>query len=285
MPKKQDCKKHDFSRYDALSTEELTEILRLDSETPEGNGLDIDTLLYITGVLAEREKPEITGKTAQEGWNAFRQNYLDYDEMCPAVVDEEKPVKSQKTWLHRIIAAAAALVLVFSIPLTVRALSWEEFYTAVVQWAKETFSFVVGDLWDVDGPNAENTRQYTSLQHALDEMDVPSDMVPTWIPEGYVLNKVEVDETPIQRNYIALYVKDEKLFNITIRYLIESDPQRIEANEDIVETFVVNGNKYFIMHNNERTKAVWTTDLYEYSISGELTIEEIKKMIESISEG
>ena len=283
MPENQDRKQSDFSQYDALSTEELSEILRLDSETPEGNGLDIDTLLYITGVLAERKNNSNTGKTAQEAWKSFQQNYLDSEETV--VTEEKTPVKAKNPWIRRMIAAAAVLVLLVSVPLTAKALDWEDICTAVVQWAKETFSFVIGGQRDVEGPNAENTRQYQSLQDALEQAGLPFDMVPTWIPEGYVLDRIDIDRTPVCRNYTALYVKGEQIYNICVLLHVKSNPQKMEANENIIDTIPTDNNVYYIVSNNDKIKAVWMQDSFECSISGDLTVDEIKEMINSIPEG
>ena len=110
MPQNNDRKNNDYSRYDALSTEELSEMLRLDSEAPEGNGLDIDTLLYITGVLAEREKPDHTGKTAQQAWIAFQENYMPSERELREVASDTKTSKTRKPWIRCAIAAAAILL-------------------------------------------------------------------------------------------------------------------------------------------------------------------------------
>ena len=265
MPQNQDCNQRDFSRYDALSTEELSEILRLDSETPEGNGLDIDTLLYVTGVLAERKKNTNTGKTAQEAWKSFQQNYLDSKETYPAVAEEKKPVKTKNPWVRRVAAAAAVLALLISVPLSAKALNWEDICNTIVKWAKETFSFVTGDF---DGPEVRDNREFDSLQEALEFAKLPTDMIPTWIPEGYVFVRVNIDKTPIQQNYVALYKKDEQTVNVSVRFLIETDPQKLEGNE-----------------NNERISAMWKKDFYECYITGDLTVDEIKQMINSIPEG
>ena len=37
----------DYSKYDGMSTESLEELLRLDAELPDGEGSDIDEILYI----------------------------------------------------------------------------------------------------------------------------------------------------------------------------------------------------------------------------------------------
>lgn len=49
----------DYSKYDRMSTESLEELLRLDAELPDGEGPDIDEILYISEVIAKREKEQI----------------------------------------------------------------------------------------------------------------------------------------------------------------------------------------------------------------------------------
>lgn len=284
MPQNNDRKERDFSRYDALSTEELFEILRLDSEAPEGNGLDIDTLLYITGVLAERKKTTDTGKTAQEAWSSFQQNYMESEDSCPAVTEEKKPAKTGKPWIRRMIAAILVVVLLVCVPLSVKALDWEKIWKTVANWAQETFSFVREDQPESDEPAAKGITD-TSLQETLTEMGVPSDIVPTWIPDGYVFDKVEVDECPVQRSYIALYKSDDKLINISVQVYTDSDPQKMEVDYNVVEIYSKAGVEHYIISNTGRFRAVWIYDSYECSISGDVTIDEIKLMIDSIPKG
>ena len=51
MPKKNDRTKQDYSKYAAMTSEELARLLRLDSEAPEGNELDIDTFLQAIHII------------------------------------------------------------------------------------------------------------------------------------------------------------------------------------------------------------------------------------------
>ena len=39
----------DFSKFDEMSTEELNEILRQDSQLPDGEDSDTDAILYLWG--------------------------------------------------------------------------------------------------------------------------------------------------------------------------------------------------------------------------------------------
>ena len=67
MSENQNRRVGNLSKYDAMTTEELEEILRLDAEAPQEQESDIEMILYIMEVLAKRKRNNgHTGKTAQE---------------------------------------------------------------------------------------------------------------------------------------------------------------------------------------------------------------------------
>ena len=70
----------DFSYFDKLSTEELREIIRQDSLLDENEDSDIDAILYITEVIANREKEENERnvKDVEAAWKSFKENYYPY---------------------------------------------------------------------------------------------------------------------------------------------------------------------------------------------------------------
>lgn len=282
MPENNNRDVQDFSKYDAMTTEELAQILRLDSEAPEGNGLDIDTLLYITGVLAERNQN--TGKTAQEAWISFQQNYLDSEDEPFASGGESKTKKARKPWSPRAIAAAAALVLIVVIPLSANAWSFKKLISGMATWFEESF-FFAGKDQEVEEPTPDSEKEYTSLQQALEATDQQSDMIPTLITDGYIVDDIIIEENPIQRNYVALYTNGENYLRICVRSYENSDPEKIEINEDLIEIYNTSGNEYYIFSNNKRNSAIWLQDNYECCISGEVTVEELKQMIDSIPKG
>lgn len=56
MPDNQHCKDEKFAMNDAMSTEELQQLLREDASKPVGEESDTDSLFYIMEVLAKRRK-------------------------------------------------------------------------------------------------------------------------------------------------------------------------------------------------------------------------------------
>ncbi len=276
----------DFSKYNTMSTEELEELLRLDSEAPDGQESDTELLLYVMEVLSYREKANNTGKTAQESWESFQQHYLPTEEECLEHTSKTNvPTKSVRSWLPRLIAAAAVVALLVCIPVAASAFGWKDIWNAVAQWAKETFSFVSEDQPGVSEPATEDTLGFKSLQQALTETKNRSDIVPTTIPERYKLEQVIVDESPMRSVYMAHYKNGEASLTITVRSYLDSDPENVEVNEDLLEIYEAFGVEHYIFDNYEQLRAVWITDSYECYISGELTIEEIKMMIDSIGKG
>lgn len=283
MPKNKNRSVGDFSRYDAMSSEELAQLLRLDSEEPEAEGLDDDALLYITGILAEREKPNRTGKTAQEAWASFQQNYLYEEEEPVASHQEYKAQKRSKPWVRRAIAAAVVAILAVCIPVTAKALKWEKIINVVAKWTAGTFYFAQEEPTEpLKASDDEQMRQFTSLQQALAQTGRKSDIVPTWIPDGFVVERVEVDVHPEKRNYMAHYANGEQTLVICVYTYFADGSQRMEISENVMEIYLSGGKEYYITTNNQKIKAIWMRDSYECFISGDVSIDEMKRMIDSI---
>lgn len=274
----------DFEKYDSMTTEALEEILRLDSEARDGQESDTERLLYIMEVLANRKNTNSTGKTAQKAWESFQQDYLSQEEECLTYAPEEA-AKPRRPWLRRMAAVAAAVVLIICLSATASAFGWGDIWKAVATWAKETFSFVSGDHTEGSEPSPDNIKEYTSLQQALMATNITPDFIPTWIPEGYVLDRILVDENPMQRVYIAFYENGGVSLKITVRSYLEEDKELVEINDTLLEIYEVSGKEYHIFENMGQLRALWSKDSYECYISGELTIEEIKMMIDSIGKG
>lgn len=275
----------DYSKYDSMTTEELEEILRLDVSAPEGDETDTELLLYVMGVLANRRKNNGTGKTALEAWKSFQKNYLSEEEEYSEDILEYHSRQITLLWLRRMVAAVAVIVLLVAIPVTAKALEWEDIWEVIARWAKETFSFVSSDDAEYSEPAKDDNLEYSSLQDMLERNNIPHDMIPTWIPEGYVLEKIEIDVTPLQEVYRALYLDDKKELTIRVRSYLQGDPEKAEINEELLEVYEVADVQYYIFSNVNQIRAVWIMESYQCNISGDLSIEEIKLMIDSIGKG
>ena len=275
----------DFSQYDTMETEELEQILRLDAEAPEGAESDTELLLYVMEVLASRRNnSNITGNTAQQAWESFQKHYMPED--CLEVESKKELQRIATPWMRRMIAAAAVVALVIAIPITAKAFGFEDIWNVIAHWAKETFSFVNADHPNNKcEPNPDDDNEYASLQELIEKNNCDSSLVPTWVPEGFILEKVEKDITPVQKVFRAFYRKDDKALKIRIQIYLDSDPGKIEVNEELIEVYRSNNIEYYLMTNHNQIQAIWRFDSYEFYIAGDISVNEIKQMIDSIEKG
>jgi len=283
MSENQNRRIDDMSKYDAMTTEELGEILRLDAEAPEEQESDTEDILYIMEVLTERKRKNgHTGKTALEAYESFKQYYLpetDKLEDSPKTDEKQKTKKKHLRWLRTLSATAAVLAIVILGTMTAKAFG-VDIWEAVVKWTQETFHF--GE-WG--SSNTGNNLPYTSLQEALGEGNVPTSLVPTWFPDGYELIDITVERSPIQKTYLAKYTQGERSLIITVKDYLDSFPSYVEQSEGLIEEYEVSGVIYYLFSNYDNVKAVWIVDSCECYISGNVTIEELKLMIDSIEKG
>ena len=277
----------DYTKYDSMPTDKLEEILRLDAQSSEGVAPDGELILYVMEVLAKRKETSKTpGITAQTAWESFNKHYLPTEEERIIEDAQEKPTgKAPRHLLRRAVAVAAVLVILVGVPLTAGAFGWRDIWNAVAKWAKETISFVTGADTQVDEPVEEDVRQYTSLQDLLAQTDQEYDFVPTWIPEEYTLRTINMDENPMRKSYYAVYTSGERIIRISVQSYMDADPEKVEINGELLETYEASGVEYYILQNNQQLYAAWIKGSYECNISGDLTVEEIKMMIDSIGKG
>ncbi|MBR2311027.1 MAG: DUF4367 domain-containing protein [Oscillospiraceae bacterium] len=271
----------DYTKYEAMTTEELEEILRLDAEMPQGQESDTDTILYIMEVLAERKRNSShTGKTALEAYESFKSNYM--PETDNDTVPEKMPAKTRgraPCWIRSLTAAAIALVILIAGTVTADAMGFD-IWKAVVQWTQETFHF------GKEGNSEENdSLSYKSLQEALEKGNAPTWLIPTYIPEEFELINVKVEQTPAKKVYRGQYANGEKSLKITVQDFLDKDPVYVEQSEGLVEEYNYFGTTYYLFENNGQVRAAWTVDSYECYITGDVTIDDLKMMINSIERG
>ena len=271
----------DLSKYDVMTTEELEEILRLDAQAPEKQESDTEMILYVMEVLAARKRNNgHTGKTAREAYESFKHNYL--PEVDNIETTSEVSTKTRiafPRWLRSLTATAAVLAILLVGSVTAQAFGIDIWGT-VVKWTQETFHF--GE-WG--NSNANNELPYSSLQEALEKGNVSLLLAPTWIPNGYEMTEIITERSPLRIAYNAVYSNGEQNLRITVQEHLDKIPVYVEQSDGLVEEYEASGIIYYLFENNERTQAVWIVDSYECRITGELTIEELELMIDSIEKG
>ena len=112
-----------------------------------------------------------------------------------------------------------------------------------------------------------------------------SSIVPTWIPEGFELAQIEKDSSPILEIYTVLYLDGDKELRIQVKTHLSTDIQNSEIENEPVEIYFHEGIDYYIFGNVDQLFVTWMVESYECFISGDVSIDEVKMMIDSIRKG
>ena len=273
----------DFSHLDKLSTEELQEILRQDSLLDDDSS-DIDTILYITDLLAKRSDSSNNSKDVEAAWKSFKENYYPYisdpEPLYSFDSPEDKVVKAKPRHLSRAMrtlsVAAVLAVVIISGSLTASAFGYN-LWGAVAEWTRDTFGFT---------QSSQNNGIYPfeNLRDALAAYDIDEPIVPQWIPDGYREDTVQAAETPDSKIISSSCKSASGEIKIEVKafYNYDSKHRVYEILEDGVEKYSSNGIDFYIMKNDEFTRVSWADGNNECSIICSLKPKEIYRMVDSI---
>ena len=264
-----------------MSTEQLKEIIRLDSQGVEE--YPTEDMFYILDLLGQREEETGEGHVdVDAAWSRFQRDYL----------GTQAPVHTQKVpWWQRLPrglgATAAALVLVVVGLFTAQAAGWD-LLGGLPQWNDEIFTF--GNLEpenpvDVEEPENIDTvspdqqqeseaimpevLEYDTLQEALDACGITEVKAPTWLPEGCQFQTVEQICNPDGTSYelYATYKYQESLLAINV-IPIGLDSAGIEKVEKTVDITEMHGQTVYIIKNINNFTIAWKTQSYEFYLFG-----------------
>lgn len=308
----------DYSKYDRMSTESLEELLRLDAELPDGEGPDIDEILYISEVIAKREKEHPTGRYPEidvdAAWENFQTKYLPYmtDGRSLYDFDDEEPshIESKtagtdspsppgrkrislrgRRRLSRVVSFAAVIAVLLGLMTATAYAMGYDLWGVIAQWTKDTFTFVSASRAnDSNSPSegaAISDGEYADLQAALDVYGITEQLAPNWIPDGFNLDEVVVNEnsSPDYVVFNTCYKADTKSIIVQIKMHQNKDNISFttwQKDDMEVETVKIADCIFYTMQNAGRECAIWTNGPFECTINGNISSEELLKIIESI---
>ena len=122
-----------------------------------------------------------------------------------------------------------------------------------------------------------------ALDQALVEHDVRVAM-PKWIPEGFELADITVDDAYEIVDIGARYEKGEDVIVFSIIQVQEGGmiDAFYEMNEESLRTETVGNLEVHFFSNNARNGAAWHEDEYLAYFSGDISEQEVEKMVQSI---
>ena len=281
------------------STEELEELLAASFPMEDGAETDEAYIMTIMEVIREREEKEADKEKRQAEVDAAWRDFQEYraerdrekaeaDGMADASGKfpgepsrpQEKVHTAKKPGrvLRSCAAAAAVIVLLCG---TAYAFGWNIFQ-ALADWTAETFQFLTGAE-----PEMADHGVFENLYKMFrTETDVP--VVPRWAPEG--TEEVEQPRTSVRSDktrIVGEYLIEDREFTVRITIynaIPESYDTIYQKNDGSAHPYEAGGITHYIVENVDNVSAMWTNGYIEGHIQGNICIEDLQLMIDSIYE-
>lgn len=143
----------------------------------------------------------------------------------------------------------------------------------------ETISYRITPSGDMVLPPDQDSR-YQSLQEALicNNVDVK---LPKWIPSDFSLSSVNVFAADGALIFVAVYTAEDKRFQIDITPYSNERVVTFEKEQG-GEGYETHGQSYTLVSNIDNFTAYWLDGYYYILLSGQLTEDEVRHMIDSI---
>lgn len=295
MSKHENWNELDRAGMERMSTDSLKNLLLEDFHSPERGESDMSDLYSAAQVLAERTPcPQ---DSIDKAWERFRENYLPFaavlseDGGAPSSDDAQgRRHSTLRRWTVRAALAAAVLcVLLLSIS-TAGAANGRDWLSFLALWTDEEIWLAPGQISPAGEEEIhipEEPREYSSLQEALEDCGLTRPIVPQWMPEGYVLEELIVDDV-VQSELLfhACYTRSENSLVIMVCVYLDCEGSHGNYQKDAGKPipYEAGGITHLLSTNAGRPIAVWANGPAECAFCGDVTMEELKQMIDSIYE-
>lgn len=246
----------------------------------------------IDAYLTELEKREqiVPDFDSDTSLATFREKHTRlFDQTSPVQISTTEKPAHHRRWRASLVAAIIVVMMLCSM-ITAQAFGFDVF-GAIARWTAETFHFSTFTQSDENQQNvtASTEGEFSTLQEALDAYGVALPVAIQWYPEGFEVKEITVTPQEGVLKILASYQMGEENISVTIRQYDKPenmDNGTFEKDATDVLLYEHGGITYYIMSNIGRLTATWIAGKSIIcSISGDLTMDQIKEMINSIYEG
>jgi len=213
-------------------------------------------------------------------------------EMKKLIHRADHPVRWRWMWAGRIAAILAALLMLASVS---AAAVGCDLWGWLVLWTRETFTLAPGQINYIDPDDLripEEPGEYASLQEALTAYGLDGPLMPRRLPEGFEMDQliVDADTIPSQIIFASYYRRGEDNLSMQVDVYLEQEGAssgnfaHFQKDEGDPILYEAGGVTHLLATNAGRPVALWANGPAECAISGNITMEELKTMLDSIYE-
>lgn len=267
--------------YDRLREQDTATLLEgLEEATNDPNNIDSDLITAYLDVLEEKSPVLPPDFNAEEDLETFKHKFAAlFDELD--VTADKGPQRRYTRKLSRILGCAAAVVIMFVVFAEAFGIP---IISTVYQWGADAYRTVV---W---GPSGSMTlehvpeNEYASLEEALAAYHVEDAVNPHWIPSEFTIESATAREMDgcvlLKGRYLATDGR-EIFIRVTAFYISADTANNFEHFEGEV-VYPKNGVDYVLSENGTQNRASWNTESCQCSINGDISVELLKRLIDSI---
>lgn len=257
--------------WQQMPTEELERILQaeLEKEHP-----DEEVVLPILRELEERDKNDPVEMTPEVLKIA--------EKLSKYEAPSKQSIHKGKCLVGIAAAVAAVCIAVMAIPPTAQA---ESILDVLFRWTSSVFEFFTPEQ-EASNPPVEIAFEtdHPGLRQLYDkvtELGATELVVPTWLPEGFVLTKLK--EAPVAGGTRVFCRFENSTNSISFTYRISSNIfSKVEKEDADVEVFEFRKVGHFIADNNGNLSVTWTVDGVACVMNTNVPKEHIYTIIKSI---
>ncbi len=283
-----------------ISTEKLKSMIISDflSGDTEDEAND-EFMTQVLEVISQREEnnPLAPQFDVESEWQKFQSKFFSEEESASQEKSKkiemdaaDKAKSSLSKWIvFRPLKIATITVIVILLSIMMASAIELGLFNMVAEWTQDFFQFKSKDTsqYGIEVTTGTKLNPDQTMETALEEQGISTLVSPTWIPDGFELSGTKVYDDISEPFITTLYEDKSTDRSIIVSVVIHQNPMSSVHEKDgtPVSPYLKNDIEHFIMRNNKSITATWFVDNLECTISGRVSEDELKAMIDSIYEG
>lgn len=265
-------KKNLTQAYEEMTAEELTQRFRETFFYTD----EIDEMVYreLEQLQAALDKKQNTdsSQSAEEFWERFSRNHATELAQCRAA--REKAKDTAKARHYRIGLRTALIAAVLFVLLAGATFAAGSFGYDLWAWVPElSDSGVRFEQIEAAAPKA-------MILSALEELDIHEPVYPREIPESFIPTESQFSDDPFI--LFEQYGDGERYISVTITPISSFDVALYQEKDEPLRQYWTGGTEHVLFSNAGTITAVWYTENYFTSVSGNISVPEMKRIIDSV---
>lgn len=150
----------------------------------------------------------------------------------------------------------------------------------LIEWGSETFSLrPASGVMELE---VAEENGFKSLAEALEYYEVENPAIPTWIPNRYSVDRVAAMEAENTTTISGRYTADSGTLFIRVAIGFGEDFTFEENQTAEHNMYQAKGIEFVLSTNMDTERATWDINGVTYSAGGNISLDELKEMLDSI---